>query len=144
MVTVTYAPDKQGKIDDYIRQSNKLSLSRKRLMLRVREGDIICPYQGLIPRYIGVLRDKIISHTFTDEQFHHYMFNPMRLSKDLYGTPEFWSDLLYINNMVSVTEFKKRKINIFTETIIDACGELLMLCDQDIKNNEHEISGGMN
>ena len=57
----------------------------------------------------------------------------------MYNTPELASSLLYINNMISITEFTKKTINIFTEDIMDIINELMSLNEDDLKQNKVDI-----
>jgi len=63
--------------------------------------------------YSGDLDELIISKTFTPEEQRKYYYNPQVLSYDLYGTTQFWSLLLDLNDMTSAIEFNRSTINIY-------------------------------
>lgn len=139
-VVKNYPPNKVGELKDYVNSCKKLELSRNNLVMKVRQGDVICPYQSLLSRYHGALSQYVIEYELSDEEYKKYRYNPTLFCIDCYGTPELWADILYLNNMVSSTEFTKRKLKIFASTIIDACSELIMLAEEDLKANKREVS----
>lgn len=138
----TFPPYDRNKMDSYIEEGKRLSFSRANNLFRTREGNVVTPYQTIVCRYYDSLKSYIEEKTFTDEEFERYRYNPRFLSYDLYGTPELWADLLYINNMVSVTSFKKRTIKVFTSGIIDALIEIKLIIENDLIDNKKEIENG--
>ena len=58
---------------------------------------------------------------------------------DWYGTPELWSGILYINNMVSVANFNKKTINVFTKNIMEVLEEIMTIYNDDLTNNKKEV-----
>lgn len=135
----TFAPYDENKMDGYIKEGKRLSFSRATNLFRTKAGNIVTPYQTIVCRYYDSLKPYIEVKTFTDEEFEKYKYQPRFLSYDLYGTPELWADILYINNMVSVTAFKKRTIKVFTPSIIDALIEIKLIIENDLKDNKKEI-----
>lgn len=135
----TFAPYDENKMDGYIKEGKRLSFSRATNLFRTKTGNIVTPYQTIVCRYYDSLKPYIEVKTFTDEEFEKYKYQPRFLSYDLYGTPELWADILYINNMVSVTAFKKRTIKVFTPSIIDALIEIKLIIENDLKDNKKEI-----
>lgn len=138
----TFAPYEQNTMDKYVQEGKRLPFSRANNLFRTREGEVITPYQTIVCRYYDSLKPYIEDKTFTDEEFEKYKFNPRFLSYDLYGTPELWADILYINNMVSVTSFKKRTIKVFKASIIDAMIEIKLIIENDLIDNKQEIENG--
>lgn len=138
----TFAPYEQNTMDKYVQEGKRLPFSRANNLFRTREGEVITPYQTIVCRYYDSLKPYIEDKTFTDEEFEKYKFNPRFLSYDLYGTPELWADILYINNMVSVTSFKKRTIKVFKASIIDAIIEIKLIIENDLIDNKQEIENG--
>lgn len=138
----TFLPYERNTMDEYVEEGLNLQFSRASNLFRTKVGNsIIAPYQTIVCRYYDSLKSYITQKTFTDEEFAKYKYNPRFLSYDLYGTPELWADLLYINNMVSVTAFKKQTINIFTTSIIDALIEIRLIIENDLIDNKSEIEG---
>lgn len=136
----TFQPYEQSTMDKYVEKGKSLVFSRISNLFRDKKGEVITPHQTIVCRYYDSLKSYIESKTFTEEEFYKYRFNPRFLSYALYGTPELWADILYINNMVSVAEFKKTTIKIFNEGILDAIIEIKKIIENDLKENIRSVS----
>ena len=135
-----FAPYEEAYMDGYIKEGENLIFSRSANIFKTRTGDVITPQQSIVCRYYDSLKSYITTLTFeTAEQKKRYRFNPKFLSYDLYGTPELWADLLYINNMTSVAEFKKDTVKVFTSDILNALVEIKLIIENDLIDNRNEI-----
>lgn len=134
-----FSPYNKAYMDEYVEEGKALPFSRATNLFRTTVDDVIVPYQTVVCRYYDSLKKYIVEKTLTDEEYDLFKFNPRFLSKQLYGTPELWADLLYINNMVSVSEFKKRTVKVFTTNIIDAIIEIKLIIENDLIDNKNEI-----
>lgn len=114
-------------------------MSHGNMQFKVRVGDTITPYETIFTRYHNVLKNYIVTRTLTEEEFSKYYQQPKLLSYDIYGTPELWSGLLYINNMVSVANFTKRTIKLFSINIMDILQEVMTIYNNDLNNNKTEV-----
>lgn len=140
-IITNFEPEKKSTIDEFIKSGKKLSLSHEGLLFKYQmTDDMILPMKGLISKYIDALSNYIISYEMTDDEYDRWRYNPKMVSRELYGTPELWSELLLINKMTSCVQFNKKTIKLFKTSIIDAINELLMLTKQDIKNNRAGIN----
>lgn len=137
----TFEPDKAATIPDWIRAGSSLVLSRDKLMMKVKEQGVVYPYQSLTTRFGGLFNKYIVDYEFDMEVWPDYAFNPKRFCKDYYGTPELWGDILFINHMTSATEFNKRHIKIYSDSIIGAIAELKALYKDDLEENRLEVEG---
>ena len=135
----TFPPYDKNEMSGYVNEGKKLPFSRMSNLFRTREGDVVTPYQTIVCRYYDSLKPYIEEKTFTEEEFEKYKYNPRFFCYDTYGTPELWADLLYINNMVSVTSFKKRTIKVFTVSIIEALIEIKLIIENDLIDNKQAI-----
>ena len=136
---VVFEPDGANNLNDWIEIGKDLDISHSSLNLKVKEGDLITPFQSLICRYYYALLPFTKEVDLTDDDLIEYKCNPKGLSQKLYDTPELWSGLLYINDMVSVADFKKRHIKVFTSDIVSKLEELMMLSEDDLNANKKEI-----
>lgn len=136
----SFEPDNQHQLDRWIDEGKNLDISHDKLCLKVRDGDVISPYQSLICKYYYSLVPFISKITLTDDQYFLYKNNPKGLSQELYGTPELWSALMYINNIVSIADFKKKELYVFNKDIIPKLEELMSLAEEDITKNKIDIS----
>ena len=135
----SFEPEQKGNIDEYIRAGQKLSFSHENAMLTYKLNDTtVVPMRGMLHKYHGALRQYIIEHEFTDREYERYRCQPKLLCREMYGTPELWADILFLNNMTSCTEFTKRKIKMYSTLIIDAVSEILMLYRDDMDDNRRE------
>ena len=75
-------------------------------------GEIIrVPSMSLMNKYRYYLKEIVtIKFKITDEEFRKYKYAPKRLSFDLYGTTEYWSALLELNNCLSIIDFNNQWI----------------------------------
>ena len=135
-----FSPDNLHQLDKWVKDGKDLAISHSKLCFKLRDGDVISPYQSLVCKYYYALVPFMKEVTLSDSDYMKYKNNPKKLSQDLYGTPELWSSLLYINNTVSIADFKKKKIKIFTSDILTKLEELLVLSEEDIIKNNLEIS----
>ena len=133
-----YKPDTAYDLKSEVSFGKNVEISHGNMQFKVKRGGIITPYQTLICKYYHVLSKYIKERTFTEEECRKYYQKPILLSKDLYGTPELWSGLLYINNMVSVANFNKRTIKVFTNDIIGVLEEIMTICNDDLETNKNE------
>lgn len=138
-IVTNYAPYEAYNIGEEISAGKNIDMSHGNMQFKVKTNDIITPYETLFTRYHNVMKDYIITRTLSDEDYSKYYQQPKLLSYDLYGTPELWSGLLYINNMVSVTNFTKRTIKVFTIGILDALQEIITIYNNDLTNNKKDI-----
>lgn len=141
----SFAPyDNAFTMDRYVEEGENLVFSRDTNLLKARYGDSIVPAQTLVCRYYDSLKSYIVDKTLTKSELEKYKYNPRFLSYDLYGTPELWADILYINNMVSVASFNKSTIKVFSTNIIDAIIEIKLIVENDMIDNRKMISEGGN
>lgn len=135
-----FSPDDIHQLDEWIEEGKDLSISHSSLCLKIKDGDVIAPYQSLICRYYYTILPFTHEITLSDKDYLKYKNNPKRLSQDLYDTPELWSSLMYINNIVSIADFKKKKLRVFGTDIMSKLEELLVLSEEEITKNKLEIS----
>lgn len=137
----TFPPDNANYIDDFIDAGQNLAFGHEKYMLKYQteQSKIIVPMQSLIQKYRGAFRKYIVEYEMTDKEFERWKYNPKRMCKEMYGTPELWTEILFINHMVGITEFKKQTVKLYTLGIIDAINELLMIYKMDIADNRASL-----
>ena len=101
--------------------------------------EVAIKFHNVISKYINTMRPFISTYTLTEDEFYRYKCKPNLLCYELYGTPELGYSLLYINNMLSVTEFTRKNIKIFTSNINEVLRELMTLNRTDIERNRAQI-----
>ncbi len=86
------------------------------------------PYSSLLNKYRDFLSSSVVLTALTDGELRLYQFSPKRLSSKLYGTTELWSDLLQLNGMISLLEFNRPVIKIYSPSAInDLLNEILIM-----------------
>ena len=103
------------------------------------DGDIILTFETIVSKYMHVLKPFIVDLELTNDELFLYKFQPKRFCLDIYNTMELWSPLLYINNMVSITEFNRKKIKVFTPQILEVMDDLLALLETDLQANKNRV-----
>lgn len=134
---------KCSTIEEIIKYGNSLPISHDKIHLKSSLIDgtgkqIIVNYSSFINKYIDFLQSIIVEINLSDEEFEKYKFQPKLLSFELYGTTELWSSILTLNNLSSATEFTKKKVKLFTKDIFRFLNEILILEDENIKENKKE------
>lgn len=137
----TFPPDNANYIDDFIDAGQNLAFGHEKYMLKYQteQSKIVVPMQSLIQKYRGAFRKYIVEYEMTDKEFERWKYNPKRMCKEMYGTPELWTEILFINHMVGITEFKKQTVKLYALGIIDAINELLMIYKMDIADNRASL-----
>ena len=90
-------------------------------------------------KYKTDLDEYITEKVLTQEEQRKYFYNPWALSKDLYGTTEFWHMLLELNNMYSAMEFTQEKIKVFTSSISSVIDSIMALEEDFINQNNDSL-----
>ena len=140
MMASEYAPSNAYDLLSEVASGKNITISHGNMQFKTRiDNRIVVPKVSLIGQYHGILSKYIVEKEYTDKEFLHYYQRPKLLSLDLYGTPELWSWLLYINNSKSVANFTNPKLKIFTSDIGTAIREILTITSQDMAKNRAEV-----
>jgi hypothetical protein len=91
--------------------SNKLNLNNK---LIISEPHIFYEYEELI-----------LKNCVEVVIYEKFFYRPEYLSKELYGTPDLWYLLLWINKMTSIHDFNKLTINVFNPDKTDIINDII-------------------
>ena len=85
------------------------------LIQNEQTGEIIrVPAMSLMNKYRHFLQEIVtVKFKMSDEEFRKYKYAPKRLSFDLYGTTEYWSALLELNNCLSISDFNKQWVKAY-------------------------------
>ena len=135
-----FSPWDATTLDLFVKRGKALRMSHDRLQLKTKlDNGVIIPYRGIVNKYHGAFTRFIRDYTFNDEDFRKYQYCPKLFCRETYGTPELWSELLYINHMTSMMEFNKRTIKAFSMSILDNISELTMLYRDDLIDNRVSI-----
>ena len=136
-----------GTIEDFIRLGESQSITHSSLYFKTiieynKKEMVIFNHEFILIKYMEYLKPYMEMVELSDNEHIKYKFKPKLLSLDLYETPDLWGALLYINNMISVVEFTKKKIMVFTKDISIAIEEILVM-EEDRMNTHNEELGKM-
>jgi hypothetical protein len=95
---------------------------------------LILNYTNVVDKYFDFLQKIIVEYTMTDKEFLQYKYQPKRMSQDMYGTTELWAAILRINGMVSLTQFNKQTVKLFTQDIFDFLNEIMIIEGDRLKS----------
>lgn len=88
------------------------------------------PLNSIIAKYKDYFDAYIDSVELTEEEQIRYRYSPKRFSEDMYGTTEYWSMILYINECHSMMEFEPTTIKyIVPQSITTIINEIMILED---------------
>ena len=127
-------------LTEQIKEARKLEISYKTLHdscvinNKQDENSIEIPFSSITNKYRVYLNQSVVQIQLTEEEERIYMYNPKMLSLDLYGTVEFWSDLLKLNNAVSILDFKPSMVKIYNPSSFKQCLNEILMGDADYQN----------
>lgn len=139
-MAVNFKPYRTSTVDAYIDEGKRLDVSEETIAYKAKIDDaVIIPYHNVITKYYRAINRYIIETVLSEEDYQKYYQQPKLYCHDMYGTPELAYSLLFINSMASVMDFKKRKIKIFADNILEILNELMALNEEDMIKNRAYI-----
>lgn len=86
------------------------------------------PMNSLISKYRDFFDKYIDEVELTEEEQNFYRYSPKKFSQAMYGSTEYWSIILYINECHSIIDFEPVKIKyVVPESIDDILNEIMIL-----------------
>lgn len=90
------------------------TLMQQANMTNIMTGDTIqIPFASYTNMYRSLLSSIIISKKLDDKVQSMIRFKPKLLSQILYGTTEFWNDILILNDCKSIMEFDPTEVKVY-------------------------------
>ena len=86
---------------------------------------------NIVQDYINELKDEAITITFTDKEYYKYKYKPRLLSAYLYGSTEFFSIILQLNDIASEKEFTKKSIKLIPADTMKSLLEKIYIAEQN-------------
>lgn len=94
-----------------IGKENSINPSNNVKYIQYKNSNTIVPIDNI---FIHKYRDYLLSVSeeiiLTDEEHRKYKYRPKLLSYDLYGSVEYWSMLMIINDIPTISDFNLKKI----------------------------------
>lgn len=89
--------------------------------IRMPANSIISKYKEYFDPYIDTVE-------LNEEEQMKYRYSPKKFCQDMYGTTEYWSMILFINECHSIIDFEPVNLKyIVPESISDLINEILIL-----------------
>lgn len=133
-------------IPDTIEAAKNAPITHDKLYLNaicessIDDSLVIFNMNSMISKYLEeVKKNHIQKVALTREEAARYRFNPKLLCNDMYNTPELWSSLLLINNIISQADFTLTTLYVFKPSIIEFIEEVLVLEENNINENAQYI-----
>ena len=132
-------------INEYHKNYNNLDVSYDNLYYKdlanlTSESKAILLNECVLDNYSGDLDELVVSKTLTPEEQRKYYYNPQILSYDLYGTTQFWSLLLDLNDMTSAIEFNRSIINVYDGRLTTLINAVFALEEKMININTDSLN----
>lgn len=131
-------------IQDQIARGNALKISTPALNYQkvlASSGDkLVINFESILTDYRYFLEKHVQVIDLDDKLYQKYRFRPKTLSYDLYGTIEYASLLLSLNNIVSVSEFDLHKVKIYDNDVKSFLNEVLNKEKAKISKNTSEVN----
>ena len=131
-------------IEEFVDDYNNLDVSHDKMHYKELDtfdnGDkVILLADSVLTKYRKDLEEIVTTKTFTGREETKYFCNPQYLSFDLYGSTQYWSLLLELNNMSSAIEFTRNPIKVYDGTLPRLVDSILSLEEESIDLNNDEI-----
>lgn len=110
--------DIPSTVTEQVSMAKNLELSYNKLhsnaLLKIDDDTLISfPFSSLTNKYKDFLSTIIISIPLTEEEQEKYKYKPKMVSEELYGTTEFWDQVLILNNAVSIIDFTPKMLKVY-------------------------------
>ena len=120
-----------NNLDDFVAYGKTLTISYQNLSLTEIFDTIKFPMFNIVQDYINELKDEAITITFTDKEYYKYKYKPRLLSAYLYGSTEFFSIILQLNDIASEKEFTKKSIKLIPADTMKSLLEKIYIAEQN-------------
>lgn len=99
-----------------------------------KDYSILVPHEALVTKYRYFLNKYTLEITLNELQYNHFRQNPHAMSDAFYGTTQYWSLLLFINNCTSRYEFDKMTVKYYNPNKIDELINEIMIHEEEINS----------
>lgn len=121
-------------IEDFVNSKQELYMSYDFLTLYDKiESGVFASY-NILNDYLDEIKELAVDITLTDEMMSKYQYKPKLLCNDLYGYKELYFIILALNSMVSVKEFRKKKIKMLYVSDMNNLITHLIKAEKNTKN----------
>lgn len=88
-------------------------------IMNIGDNGIYLSHNILNDYYDDIISDAI-TVTMNDDEYHRYCFKPKLLAYDIYGNPELFHIILYVNGICNMKDFYSKKIKLIKKNKLSA------------------------
>ena len=92
-------------------------------------------FDSIIDKYRDVLLSKMEDLEFTNDELEKYRYRPRTFCYDAYDNKDLWSILLRLNNMLTATDFDRKKIKTFGSTFVKTLEDILTMENDSLNDS---------
>ena len=125
-------------IEDFINSKQEVYMSYDFMTLYDKiENGIFASY-NVLNDYLDEIKNLAVEVTLSDEMFRKYEYKPKLLCYDIYGYKELYFIILVINEMISVKDFRKKKIKMLYVEDMNNLITHLIKAEKDLKDRNND------
>lgn len=125
-------------IEDFINSKQEVYMSYDFMTLYDKiENGIFASY-NVLNDYLDDIKNLAVEVTLSDEMFRKYEYKPKLLCYDIYGYKELYFIILVINEMISVKDFRKKKIKMLYVEDMNNLITHLIKAEKDLKDRNND------
>lgn len=94
---------------------------------------------NIIDKYYYILYPHLVTVELSEQEIERYRYRPRMYCQDAYGNIELWSTLLRMNNILTPSEFDKKKFKGFSKDFLDKLDEIMIIEGDRLDQNRLEI-----
>ena len=130
-------PKDTTTLEEFVEAGASVTISYANLSMEDTFFNTKIPIYNVISDYIPEITIYAVSVELNTDEFIKYKYKPKLLAEYLYGNPELYFVILLLNNMCSVKEFDKQKLQLLSKA------DMAQLMS-DIYNSEKEFLAKFN
>ena len=128
-------------LSDFVRYGKVSSYSVPNVSLLIKNGNLVQLDQLAYAKYDNLLMNNSYIIDLSIEEYNRFRLNPKLLSTYLYGTPNLYHLILYLNRC-SEFEFDMQRIRLLKKSDVNQLFKLILAHeDENIKKSKQNIKG---
>ena len=117
-------------LSDFVRYGRTSSFSIPNVSFLTKNDNIVYLDEVAYAKYHDLIMNNSVMLDLTTSQYNKYRLDPKFLSNELYGTPNLYHLILYLNN-VSEFEFDLKRIRLLNYSAINDVLKLILSHEED-------------
>lgn len=117
-------------LTDFVRYGKTSSFSIPNVSFLTKVDNIVFLDELAYVKYNDLILDNSVMLDLTTQEYNKYRLEPKKLSYDIYGTPNLYHLILYLNN-VSEFEFDLKRIRLLNYSSVNDVLKLILAHEED-------------